>query len=482
MVGHRSYASESNIADSDILCNRSGETLESHIWNLTKLLVLPDPGDDLLGYVVATCFPKIFHRLNHRLSKPYFATLKQVKIGELVEVPSHDFESESISQSQQTNDKLLLASLLLLDLSVDFPALTEQATRAEAGKPYVLYTKNTCWEFHQLLVKLLESFKEAVEGLSTSRGKPAKREAGSPGFQEHLKKAISYGYALLRLAQGSAISKHLKNLSPSLTDHRRQGREIPTMAKEDSEAMDSTMTDDDQDMDLLHIQPDDQPQSVWKSYLEWLMLILAYFNAVEILVQFVGSPHHDALSISIKILISPRVGQDKLKWKELLKNPKYFPDGPEMNNEAIIKNLSTGSLKPDVALNVVEEFLKIFERLTKTEDPTLDSRCLSPYIEKFGKLMDHTRWKVYIETIQTNIAVLEQHPNDLEAISGIDEAAHLLKDDLSIFKFFRDTDGQKFTGSVHCEGTLASLFLLPSNMLPQLEVIYITFILFTVRY
>ena len=79
-----------------LIYNRSGETFESHIWNLTKLLVLPDSAKkELLPYVVATCFKKIKRRLDDRsVSMPYLTSLQQVNIFEF-ELSPHVPISES---------------------------------------------------------------------------------------------------------------------------------------------------------------------------------------------------------------------------------------------------------------------------------------------------------------------------------------------------------------------------------------------------
>ena len=507
----------------DIIYNRSGETFESHVWNLMKLLVLPNPGEELLPYVVATCFEKIRSRLANRSSPtPYLTSLREVETFEFKEL----FPPLLISESQRNSDRLLFASFPLLGFSAELPGLTEQATRAADNKPYELYTKDTYWEFHQLLVKLLESFQEGLDGLLNCRGASVEPEAGSPEFLKQLRKALSYGYALQRMVQGSGIKHYLQNLAPSLGDHRRQERGNSTMMDEPTE---------DLDMDLLQIQPgvigtNGEPQSVWKSYLDWLNLILAHFNAVEVLVRFVSSPHLHTKVISIKILTSPNVSQQKLSWKEVLKNPKFFPVGLHMSNEKIVECLSSGiSSRPDATLFALKIFLGIFRLFTQPSN-SLAQNCLinenaikafkspthSKGIEKIcsnvAKLLvspddsksisninvaahslletasqdlrkhkPQTCWTENTEQICSNLAKLKEVPGDSESISKINEAGHLLQDYASIYKLFRDIDSKPFDGAVHCEATIASLFLFqPSSdtdFSSLLKVIYIAFIL-----
>jgi hypothetical protein len=301
---------------------------------------------------------------------PYLTSLRQAKIFEFKELSPH----EPIRESQRRKDRSLLALLPDLGLSAKLPKLTEQATQAAAGEPHALYTKDTYWEFHILLIELLGSFQQAVEGLSKSRGSSVKPEAGSPEFLRHLKKALSHGCILQAIVQGSGISQHLKHLAPSLGDHRQRELVNSTMTQGEGEAMDSTMMDEqreDQDMELLQIQPgvigkDGRPQSVWKSYLDWLGLILAHFNAIQTLVWFIKGPYFHTKSISIKILTLPNVGIQKLEWKAMLNNPKFVPYSMgDISNQAICDFLEKGITgHPEITMAHIKKFLQAFEQFT----------------------------------------------------------------------------------------------------------------------
>ena len=99
---------------------------------------------------------------------------------------------------------------------------------------------------------------------------------------------------------------------------------------------------------------------------------------------------------------------------------------------------------------------------------------------------DHIHWKEYIEEICSNFENLEKFPNDSESISRINEAASLLQVNVAIFNFFKTMGTERFSSAVHCEATLASLSMLrvpqsDNDMTSLLEVIYLTFILFTVK-
>lgn len=143
--------------------------------------------------------------------------------------------------------------------------------------------------------------------------------------------------------------------------------------------------------------------------MDWLTLILAHFNTVEIiLVCFIGKLELGTLyhtqNISIRILTLPNVGGEKLPWNGVLKNPKFFPVGLGRTNEGIIKHLFNG-IDPELTVNVVKDFLVTFEKFTATQ--ALSPDCLLPYVEKFKKLMVQTRWNLK-EYIKQRIYV-QQH-------------------------------------------------------------------------
>jgi len=169
---------------------------------------------------------------------------------------------------------------------------------------WVLYNENTYQEFHKLLCTLLDSFGKSLQALSDARDKKGNSKgnlkvsvAGSAEFKACVGHVMFYGNALQCIAKGSAIDSHLQNLEPLLNNHRR-----PDLKKVDVE---------DSDLAVL-TQPmvkemDKPPQPLWKPYKEWLVLMLAHFNAVETLVDYVTGLFFCGKSISIKILVSPEV-------------------------------------------------------------------------------------------------------------------------------------------------------------------------------
>jgi hypothetical protein len=89
-----------------------------------------------------------------------------------------------------------------------------------AKKPFELYTKETCMEFHELLCEPLERF-EKIWRLPGAR--PPKRNKpveGSDTFKANMFAVLLDGYALQRIARGAALQKHPINTNSLLSDSR----------------------------------------------------------------------------------------------------------------------------------------------------------------------------------------------------------------------------------------------------------------------
>src|SRR6266446_3839510 len=154
-----------------LLYNRSNRTLAVHLRVLGKLLSMKesspngptkDPGSlsaRLLCYVIATCYSKMARQLKHKtLSQPYIRSLNQVNT---VDVNNsfnvNNFKLDKSSPQRIQHDRLFLTKFFLttpLEFRNKFPTLLKQA-EMESNKDFQLYTKDTCAEFHELLILLL---------------------------------------------------------------------------------------------------------------------------------------------------------------------------------------------------------------------------------------------------------------------------------------------------------------------------------------
>jgi len=256
---------------------------------------------NLSFYVIAACYRKILHQFSHSsFSVPYQNTLKNLDITTVTFHASSMEAKLTMIKSDQLLLSLFTTSELGAALIHAFPKLYEQVNFMKLQQPWVLYNENTYQEFHKLLCTLLDSFGKSLQALSDARDKKGNSKvsvAGSAEFKACVGCVMFYGNALQRIAKGSAIDSHLQNLEPLLNDHCR-----PDLKKVDVE--DSNLTVLTQPMIKKIDKP---PQPLWKPYKEWLVLMLAHFNAVETLVDYVTGSFFRGKSISIKILVSPEV-------------------------------------------------------------------------------------------------------------------------------------------------------------------------------
>ena len=79
-------------------------------------------------------------------------------------------------------------------------------------------------------------------------------------------------------------------------------------------------------------------KTLMKSYINWLQLMVAHFDAVEIVLQYVMLINFNHKSISVTNLVAPSTSMDLYSWEELIKNEKYFPTKDTINPMSTTSN------------------------------------------------------------------------------------------------------------------------------------------------
>jgi hypothetical protein len=154
-----------------LICNRQEPSLPSHLWILGRLLESRDDRREvqlerLYKYTLSVFCRKMDHRLQSQSSRHYLQSLEQVKeftpqpVGE---TSTNKTTRDSQRESQEFDNDRRLPELLLIDAPSGGIPTHNMASDLKKGKPVELYTNATCMEFHQLLVKLLVSFRETQE-------------------------------------------------------------------------------------------------------------------------------------------------------------------------------------------------------------------------------------------------------------------------------------------------------------------------------
>ena len=356
---------------------------------------------------------------NEALSQSYYASLKLVKVVDIpllspdrkqttdgrpdaARVERHEFGSDQCFVQDFLASFKVKESPTQVDTpiermlkKVDERLLKKTDENLMVSGAIELYTNDTRTEFHELLLFLLHRFEHVLNLLV-----PKKHSSGNAlqpsQFKEAVEQLAYYAFALLRLARGRAFRMHLENIGHLLKDprHTSAGASTDDHIKEHNNAR-----KEDQEEDFDGILP---PQKL-KSYVAWLRLIVAHFDAVEILTRFVEQDFPPYCSISIQVLVPPSTSSDKLDWRKL------FEEGP----------------LPSPALY---EFLQKGVLAVKDRNDSEAKRRQTPEIAALRE-------------------TLEQHPGAASFFRSLGRVG-------------------RFTGALHCEAYLASLLPAFTNSLP----------------
>ena len=423
----------------------------------------------LLHYVVATCHRKMTRRLKHKtLSQPYIQSLKQVNT---FNVDNSKFDKPSPQGTQ--NDRLFLTDFFLStspEFQSKFPTLLKQA-KMESNKDFQLYTEDTCAEFHGLLIFLLVRFEKCLEKLGELQGDEKVPTPCSKEFKESVELVMTYGYALLRLSRSAALQMHLKTIAPFLMHSNFfPQKEMPTPAPVEAEGQEEF------DEDLKAVQPFVNVNGVvqtrlWKSYVEWLGLVIVHFDAVEVLVRYFTGENLADRDISIHILDPPRVGKRLLPWRELFDDSTLFPTktkGAHMTNANILEfleNALDNASDSHTQANVVSKSWS--ERnlnLTIDSLEKLKSSKLPGWEESATGLLDTLKGLQKVPKRGSKLDL--EISNDITAISQSG----------NFFATLASMNPENFGGTLHCEAILASLLSETANvsegLVAQMKVSY----------
>jgi hypothetical protein len=268
-----------------------------------------------------------------------------------------------------------------------------------------------------------------------------------------IEKVLLYGYTLRWLLDSSAIEPHLKNIEPSLQDHRRTEAEpiLLSMEEDDAERAEE-------------VQPS-TPKDLWESYKDWLKLILIHFTSVERLVNYVTGPHFHYKEIAIKLLVTPYPSSsDHLPSVRALIKEGPLSGGNPKANEDLINFLD--SRKPP--LNAQKALSKLGSTFQTLKDATTSKSLVTQAIKDVETLeecdLKLPDWDKSVAIISKNLHALQDYLN-LEKtepqsyIKCIDGALRSLQHNLWIFQMLT-SDTPRHAGTVHCEASIASFFAL----------------------
>jgi hypothetical protein len=415
--------------------------------------------DRFLYYVIATCYPKMERRLGHpTMSLPYINSLKGVAI-----VPFNESLREEPTIREIASDRSFLSFVpgLIDHLHTPIPHIHEQVKLAAADQDFQLYDKNTCQEFHFLFLELLKRFQTSLKELTNSQNDNGQ-------FTKYVLQALLMGDALRRMAKGAALRMHLRTIEAKLVDHRRPDMSMPMPGGNAAKDEEQGEKQDEPDEELEAVQPSalsmeknvPVPVPLWKSYRNWLNLMVIHFDAVYILFHHISKPAFDKhRMISLKVLVAPPTDKALLPWRQLFTDSKLFPTENEADssssttNDEILKFLNDAA-SPDMkkCFSLIQAVKSSWKQ--KKKDVTIQH--LAKFISFDSETSDwHSSASKLAATINDYYA---KTPSSDELFDKITNTIQSLHDAAIFYLFLSKKDfSNEFSGTLHCEACLTSL-------------------------
>jgi len=212
------------------------------------------------------------------------------------------------------------------------------------------------------------------------------------------------------------------------------------------------------DEDLKVVQPFISIEGVqtplWKSYVDWLKLIMVHFDAVEILAGYIAGPNFQHGAISIQILTAPPVDQHLLPWRELFTDSTLFPTETAWDSVSV---KAKASISNACILQFLNNALQSSSR-AKALKTLWSKKELKLTISNLEimKLSNLPGWQDCTSKLLVKLKGLNGLPeSDSNLFHEISDDIQSLWERTKFFGCLGDT--QAFSGMLHCEPCLASL-------------------------
>ena len=405
----------------------------------------------ILRYVLATCYPLINRRLKHRLSRSYIQAVAEVTTFQFSE---SEYNRKSATAEIEGDRRFLVDYLLPSSLAsiweTKIPKLMEQAQLARDRKPFQLYTNETCIEFHQLFLEILKRFETSLDELARTRGSEKIPTQGSKEFERYVSRVLIFGDGLQTLVRSAGLKIHLKTITPLLMN-------CPILRSDSEMSVLSPGTEQGLglDEDLEAVRPFSSKEGVevplWKSYIDWLELMIIHFNSVGILVHYVTGPYFHHETISIRILVAPPVDRRLLPWQELLTDSTLFP-----TYSTGLHNLSGWGI---TNAEIIEFLSKALETSSKAEaaKATWDKKGVKDTILNIETVQSSKLpcWEKRAAEILVKLRGLDNLSPSADLFQEISSEIQSLCEGSAFFTSLGNT--QDFSGTLHGEACLVSV-------------------------
>lgn len=482
---------------------------------ITRLLSISEP-PILKRYITANCFWKMFARVGHVVSRPFIKNLINVNKTAFTFDPS-------IEPSTNThNDEKFLADYI--PKTNDWEGRPALTTIRKESK---LYSASTCAEFHELLVWLLERFKDLLKSLVDVDDKISDdpRAAELVHFNKLVKDTLWVAHGLHLLSKTAALEIHLQTIESHLMRQlankcqANPGNDScnPVAAQPASKADRSYEDDHDPELDSLakdilqvaqspvvssftaSIASSAKPGAVvplWRTYKKWITLLSNYYDAVDTLQNFVDMHRRSRrnMKLSCRVLAAPDSDRTVPHWTSLFDNVMPLEDDSQFsrhNNDIFVELWAVEALQL-VTLTEIKGHVEsaVCHCQNKNAEKTavalqkLAAACQVPDFTKVTKKSGRGipfLWKASIERLPEQFSVGAKELNDV--LSDL----QLLQDRINFYVSFnkmniKGVGGNIFGGTTHCEANLCSVLqyvkpdvrgVTPENIVKELEVCHI---------
>jgi hypothetical protein len=396
-----------------------------------------------MHYVISACGKKMKRRFDHGVSMRYFENLKDyrpkedepfVNIEESREehhyASDHDFLSHlsNIVQGHQNWPKLSRTCPNLLLMSRDLP---------DRGQAFQLYTAETCWEFHRLLVWLFAMLQQKIEKLQDALGSPS-----PTNIKSKVAAVYAAGFTLWKMCSCKSFETHLRSIEHHLPPRPARSRPAPSFEEDE---------DDDPDVDdtTSATSHDGKPLKLWASYRNWALLMVVHFEAVVVIRRYVGDPTlfpHD--SISIKLLLGGYVEEDCLPWEKVFQNPSFFPGSAGQRTKML-----NFLLKARDAQDQLTALRKV--KNTREKDDLVSPQVRDKLIKTL-LLISNSAYAKDVQKIEKSFQGWFAGGKDDDIAGKIDALEAQLVDECDEYGRAAQL-GHTFQGTLHCESIIASL-------------------------
>ncbi|KDR83466.1 hypothetical protein GALMADRAFT_219293 [Galerina marginata CBS 339.88] len=486
---------------------RYDRTLEEHIWMLqtifrtcrTKEVVF----GPLMHYIIMTCFPKMWAHINHYKSLFYTGVLGSIRpqgttfikpkapLGTSNNEEKAQFDTVAFALStkratkiENKHDREFLATFLIVRPSNTYSTLRKHSVKMGKDQSLCLYNENTCEEFCSSVDYVLKGFRENLSKFNAYKSalsNPVKSKVAM-----YMPKDVDqYGHMLHKLTRGAALRMYLENVNALLSDfhHPPPPKRVFLFKSSTEAARLEALLDAEIDIELQSgreadywsfdpPKPEDTTAPLaWQVCLRWIKLLVSYFSAASMLVSHICKPEFPP--INVRLLRNSPGETSLLPWKDLLKNPKYFPlesakgyepeTLPDRSNTNIVETINQAILcnpyKHGSNLNVFRNLWGQVMESTLTESETHKiADALDKRFKEFHDTIGIPACRSYAQQIRSELKVWKKGAtqNSMSASLIMSNIMDNITSMMEICYLFSQMQKSTFTGTVHCEANLAN--------------------------